>query len=318
MNDSRSSGRRPPDPMSEDVIVVDGLTKRYGDVTAVDDVSFAARRGEILGIVGPNGAGKTTTLECIEGLREPSSGRIRVLEQPAGSAEVKERIGVQLQANSYFDHLTLVETLELFGRFYKRKLSPAQLLTRVNLEERGGTTVRRLSGGQQQRFSLAATLVNDPELVVLDEPSTGLDPQARRDLWELARDINADGRTILLTTHYMEEAEHLCDRVAIMDRGRIVALDSPQELVKALPDPDEVSFLLPDGVALDGLERLAAATAIRKGDGERVSLRTTDASATLRGLIDWAHRGGFELAGLEVASATLDDVFLALTGNPFE
>ena len=213
---------------SPDVIVVEGLTKRYGDLTAVNDVSFTARRGEILGIVGPNGAGKTTTLECIEGLRTPTSGRIQVLGMSAGSTGVKERIGVQLQANSYFDHLTLTETLELFGRFYKRKLSPAHLLARVNLGDRARTTVRKLSGGQQQRFSLAATLVNDPDVVILDEPSSGLDPQARRDLWDLARDINADGRTILLTTHYMEEAEHLCDRVAVMDHGRIVALDSPR------------------------------------------------------------------------------------------
>ena len=300
------------------MIVVERLTKRYGDLTAVDNVSFSAKRGEILGIVGPNGAGKTTTLECIEGLRQPSSGRIRVLGHNAGSAEVKELIGVQLQANSYFDHLTLVETLELFGRFYKRKLSPSHLLGRVNLEDRGRTTVRKLSGGQQQRFSLAATLVNDPEVVILDEPSTGLDPQARRDLWELAREINADGRTILLTTHYMEEAEHLCDRVAIMDRGRIVALDSPRELIKALPDPDEVRFKLPEGVDANGLERIAGVTASSLAERERVSLRSTDASETLRDLIDWANREGFELAGLAVASATLDDVFLALTGEEFE
>ncbi len=310
MNDCRSA--------CSDVIVVERLTKRYGDLTAVDDVSFAARRGEILGIVGPNGAGKTTTLECIEGLRRPDAGRIRVLDGDAGSAEVKERIGVQLQANSYFDHLTLTETLELFGRFYKRCLSPARLLARVNLEDRARTTVRKLSGGQQQRFSIAATLVNDPEVVILDEPSTGLDPQARRDLWDLARAINADGRTILLTTHYMEEAEHLCDRVAIMDRGRVVALDSPRALVKALPDPDEVRFRLQDGVGADGLEGLPAVTSASFVDGGRVSLRSADASETLRGLIDWARRAETQLAGLEVSSATLEDVFLSLTGNPFE
>ena len=225
---------------------------------------------------------------------------------------------MQLQANSYFDHLTLTETLELFGRFYKRSLPPALLLSRVNLDDKARTTVRKLSGGQQQRFSLAATLVNDPEVVILDEPSTGLDPQARRDLWDLARDINADGRTILLTTHYMEEAEHLCDRVAIMDGGRIVALDSPRVLVKALPDPDEVRFKLPHGVAVDSLHRLAAVTTASVAEGEWVSLRSTDASETLRNVIDWARQGGFELAGLEVASATLNDVFLSLTGNPFE
>ena len=268
--------------------------------------------------MGPNGAGKTTTLECIEGLRRPTSGRIRVLDRDAGSAEVKELVGVQLQANSYFDHLTLSETLELFGRFYKRCLSPAQLLSRVNLEGREHTTVRKLSGGQQQRFSLAATLVNDPEVVILDEPSTGLDPQARRDLWDLVRAINTDGRTILLTTHYMEEAEQLCDRVAIMDRGRIVALDSPCELVRSLPESHEVRFRLPDGAAVGGLEDLPAVTSATVVDGERVSLRSTDASETLRGLIDWARRQAIELAGLEVTSATLEDVFLSLTGKEFE
>ena len=303
---------------SPDVIVVEGLTKRYGDLTAVNDVSFTARRGEILGIVGPNGAGKTTTLECIEGLRTPTSGRIQVLGMSAGSTGVKERIGVQLQANSYFDHLTLTETLELFGRFYKRKLSPAHLLARVNLGDRARTTVRKLSGGQQQRFSLAATLVNDPDVVILDEPSSGLDPQARRDLWDLARDINADGRTILLTTHYMEEAEHLCDRVAVMDYGRIVALDSPRGLVRSLPDPDEVRFKLPDRVDADGLECLPAVTSTSRTDGGGVSLRSTDASETLRALIEWARQAEVELESLEVASATLEDVFLSLTGKTFE
>ena len=301
-----------------DVIVVERLTKRYGDLTAVDDVSFTARRGEILGIVGPNGAGKTTTLECIEGLRKPTAGSIRVLDADAGSAEVKERIGVQLQANSYFDHLTLTETLELFGRFYKRSLSPARLLSRVNLDDKARTTVRKLSGGQQQRFSLAATLVNDPEVVILDEPSTGLDPQARRDLWDLARDINTDGRTILLTTHYMEEAEHLCDRVAIMDRGQIVALDSPRSLVKSLRDPDEVRFNLPGRVDINGLDSLPAVTSASLTNERRVSLRSADASETLAGLIAWARAEEIDLEGLEVASATLEDVFLALTGKAYE
>ena len=197
-----------------DVIGVESLTKRYDDLVAVDDISFSVRRGEVFGILGPNGAGKTTTLECIEGLLTPTAGSISVLGMDiADDAErIKRRIGVQLQASAYFDYLTLREILDLFALIYRSSASPDGLLAAVGLEDKADTTVAKLSGGQQQRFTIAATLVNDPELIFLDEPTAGLDPNARRDLWEFVQTANRQGRTIVLTTHYMEEAEFLCDR----------------------------------------------------------------------------------------------------------
>jgi ABC-2 type transport system ATP-binding protein len=218
------------------VIHVEDLVKRYGDLVAVDGISFSVRQNEIFGMLGPNGAGKTTTLEILEGLRPPTSGRIRVvgLDVTREPRAVKKRIGVQLQASSFFEHLNLVELLELFGSLYDRKVDALALLRDVELEEKASSEVKKLSGGQKQRFSIAAALVNEPEVLFLDEPTTGLDPQARRHLWELVRKIRARGKTIVITTHYMEEAEVLCDRVAVMDRGRIIAMESPDSLINGL------------------------------------------------------------------------------------
>ena len=218
------------------ILVVHDLRKRYGSLQAVDGVSFAVAQGEIFGILGPNGAGKTTTLEMIEGMRAIDGGTatvdgVDVARDPRG---VKARIGIQLQASAFFDELTLVELLDMFGQLYGREVDELALLRDVELEEKAGSQVRTLSGGQKQRFSIASALVNEPRVLFLDEPSTGLDPQARRHLWALIRAIRDRGHTVVLTTHYMEEAEELCDRVAIMDRGRIVALDSPQRLVDDL------------------------------------------------------------------------------------
>ena len=240
------------------VIQVDNLSKHYGDLKAVDGVSFGVERGEVFGILGPNGAGKTTTLECIEGLVEPTAGTTTVLgfDTQREPHKVKERIGVQLQASAYFDYLTLREILDLFGMFYDRKVDPMELLEQVNLADRARTTVNKLSGGQQQRFTIAATLVNDPEVVFLDEPTTGLDPQARRSLWEFVQSINDAGRTVVLTTHYMEEAEYLCDRIAIMDQGKIVALDAPTDLVRSLPVPYQIKV---GAECSDAMEELCAA-----------------------------------------------------------
>jgi ABC-2 type transport system ATP-binding protein len=212
------------------------LRKRYGSLQAVDGVSFDVREGEVFGILGPNGAGKTTTLEMIEGMRSIDGGSatvdgIDVARDPRG---VKARIGIQLQASAFFDELNLVELLELFGHLYGVEANAAALLEQVELTEKARSQVRTLSGGQKQRFSIASALVNDPRVLFLDEPTTGLDPQARRHLWGLIREIQRRGHTVVLTTHYMEEAEELCDRVAIMDAGRIVALDAPQRLVDAL------------------------------------------------------------------------------------
>jgi ABC-2 type transport system ATP-binding protein len=218
------------------IVVVKDLRKRYGTLQAVDGVSFEIAEGEVFGILGPNGAGKTTTLEMIEGMRPIDSGSavvdgIDVTRDPRG---VKARIGIQLQASSFFDELNLVELLELFGHLYERQVDAMALLADVELTEKARSQVRTLSGGQKQRFSIAAALVNEPRVLFLDEPTTGLDPQARHHLWALVRQIRERGHTVVLTTHYMEEAEELCDRVAIMDRGVIVALDTPQRLVDAL------------------------------------------------------------------------------------
>jgi len=218
------------------MLVARDLKKRYGELQAVDGVSFEVAQGEVFGILGPNGAGKTTTLEMIEGMRPIDSGTalvdgVDVTRDPRG---VKARIGIQLQASAFFDNLDLVELLNLFGHLYHHEVDPMALLAEVELTEKARNEVKTLSGGQKQRFSIAAALVNDPRVLFLDEPTTGLDPQARRHLWGVIRAIRDRGHTVVITTHYMEEAEILCDRVAIMDEGRIVALDRPQALIDAL------------------------------------------------------------------------------------
>ena len=218
------------------IIVVSDLRKRYGDLVAVDGVSFEVAEGEVFGILGPNGAGKTTTLEMIEGMRPIDEGGAVIdgIDVRRDPREVKRRIGIQLQASAFFDELTLVELLDLFGRLYGRAVQPMELLAEVELTDKAKSQVRTLSGGQKQRFSIASALVNQPRVLFLDEPTTGLDPQARRHLWALVRTLRDRGHTVVLTTHYMEEAEELCDRVAIMDGGRIIALDTPQALVDQL------------------------------------------------------------------------------------
>jgi ABC-2 type transport system ATP-binding protein len=218
------------------IITVRDLRKRYGSLTAVDGVSFDVAEGEVFGILGPNGAGKTTTLEMIEGMRpiDEGSATIDGVDVRRNPREVKRRIGIQLQASAFFDELTLVELLDLFGRLYGRTVDPMKLLADVELTEKAKSQVRTLSGGQKQRFSIASALVNEPRVLFLDEPTTGLDPQARRHLWALVRTLQGRGHTVVLTTHYMEEAEELCDRVAVMDGGRIIALDTPQALVDQL------------------------------------------------------------------------------------
>jgi ABC-2 type transport system ATP-binding protein len=215
---------------------VDDLRKRYGDLQAVDGVSFAVGAGEVFGILGPNGAGKTTTVEILEGMRKPDSGTalvngINVQKDPRA---VKKVIGIQLQSSAFFDRLNLGEILDVMASIYRRQIDAVELLGTVELADRAKSLFRDLSGGQKQRFSVASTLVNDPVLLFLDEPTTGLDPQARRHMWELIQRFKSEGRTVLLTTHYMEEAAELCDRVAIMDHGKIVAMDRPAALVDDL------------------------------------------------------------------------------------
>ncbi len=222
--------------MSSVILAVSDLSKKYGELVAVDRISFSVHRQEIFGILGPNGAGKTSTLEMIETLRPIDAGSVILdgLDIRKNSRQVQQRIGVQLQSASFFEKLNLKELLLLLGELYGWVVDPMKLLGEVDLQDRAKAQVGELSGGQQQRFSIAAALVNDPLLVFMDEPTTGLDPQARRHLWGVIRRIRSEGKTVVLTTHYMEEAEELCDRVAIMDRGRIVADASPQELIGKL------------------------------------------------------------------------------------
>ena len=300
-----------------DIISVRNLTKRYGGLTAVDDVSFAVRAGEIFGILGPNGAGKTTTVECIAGLTAPTAGSISVLgmDMSKEAEAVKRRVGVQLQASAYFDYLTLREILDLFARIYDCRPSIDDLLSGAGLLERAGSTVASLSGGQRQRFTLAAAVVNDPDIVFLDEPTAGLDPQARRGLWDFVRALNRRGRGVVMTTHYIEEAEALCDRVAIMDEGRVVALDAPDALIRALQSPHRLTVGFDgeaDARALGALEAVSRAAETEDGAFE---LRTSDPAAAVSALSAWAARSGLKMTRLDMRTDTLEDSFLALTGR---
>ena len=237
---------------SRDIVLeVQELVKRYGGITAVDGVSFSVRAREIFGILGPNGAGKTTTLECIETLRPVDAGTILLngLNVRTQAQEVKRIIGVQLQSSSFFDKLSLAELLVLFGEMYGRSVDSLALLDEVELRDKSRAQVVQLSGGQKQRFSIAAALVNDPVVIFLDEPTTGLDPQARRHLWGVIKRIRSEGKTIVITTHYMDEAEELCDRVAIMDAGKIIAMAPPQEMI---------TMLIAGGFRKERVERLAS------------------------------------------------------------
>jgi ABC-2 type transport system ATP-binding protein len=222
--------------MKPDIIQVNKLVKRYGELVAVDGISFAVKEGEIFGLLGPNGAGKSTTLEIIETLRTKTSGEVKVagysLDEAPG--DIKKIIGVQLQSSGYYPGLNLIQLIELFAGLYNATVDPMLLLAKVNLQDKAKAKVKELSGGQRQRFSVATTLINSPRIIFLDEPTTGLDPQARRSLWENIRSINQQGTTVVLTTHYLDEAEYLCDRVAIIDTGKIIALDSPGKLIDNL------------------------------------------------------------------------------------
>jgi len=302
------------------VIDVKALRKSYAGVPAVDGIEFAVEEGEIFGLLGPNGAGKTTTIEMIEGLRPIDAGEIRLLgyDVRKDHARIKETIGVQLQATAIMDRLTIKETLELFASFYKIKHDPAALIRELNLEEKADTLSMNLSGGQKQRLGIALALINDPQVVFLDEPTTGLDPQARRSLWEVIGKIRARGKTVMLTTHYMEEAEQLCDRVAIMDHGKILALDSPQTLISTYFRAKTIEVMLgdnnPPGEAffrdIDGVENFHADPAARQ-----VLLYTADAQQVLTVLLKKAEQQGVELKDLRIRIATLEDVFLKLTGT---
>lgn len=298
-------------------IRVEGLTKRFGAFIAVNDVSFSVKSGEIFGILGPNGAGKTTTLEIIEGLQKPTQGQVNVLgmDITRDSAQVKARVGVQLQSSAYYDYLNLREILALIGSFYPKRISPDLLLEQVGLQDKATHRVRQLSGGQQQRFTVAASLVNDPELVILDEPTTGLDPQARRNIWGLIREINQRNVTVVLTTHYMEEAESLCHRLAIMDQGKVVATDTPQNLISNLQSTYTVTIMSRDTLTEDQLLSLnGAVSSVQIQENNTYIIRLSDVPRALDSVLEGIVHNDIRLEHLEVAPVTLEDVFLELTG----
>lgn len=300
----------------EKVIIVKNLVKKYGNLTAVDGISFEVNKGEIFGLLGENGAGKTTTLEIIEGLRRPSGGNVMVLGQDTthGCADcVKERIGVQLQSSAYYQFLTLHEILDLFGSFYKTAKKPDELLELVNLKEKKNSLVANLSGGQKQRFSIVASLVNDPEIVFLDEPTTGLDPVARRGLWELIAGIKKTGKTIILTTHYMEEAEVLCDRIAIMDHGKIIAINETHKLIESTKTPYKISFFAPKITKkeLDELNNFGEMKNLAgKSNHFEMKLKNQDDVNKATTIINKTHP-----ESLTVGRASLEDLFIELTGK---
>jgi len=317
---------RPPVGGAEGAPAVDvaRLVKTYphpdgGTFNAVDDLSFSVGVGEVLGILGPNGAGKSTTLEIIEGLQPPTSGTTSVLglDSQADMAAMKTRIGVQLQASSYFEYLTLEELLKLFGSFYPRAVPAQELLDNVGLLGKRKALVGELSGGQAQRFSIVAAMVNDPEVVFLDEPTTGLDPQARRNLWDLIRSINEKGRTVVLTTHYMEEAEELSHRVAIIDAGRIQALDTPVGLISSRATDHSIVFTSDRAISDEPLATLPGVTAVNERvNGVHVyELGTESPKETVPALFQLAAVRRFEVDDLTVQAPTLEDVFLNVTGR---
>ncbi len=313
------------DELQGAAVAVRDVLKTYphpdgGTFNAVDGLTFSVRPGEVFGILGPNGAGKSTTLEIIEGLQGPTSGATSVLglDSQREKTAMKTRIGVQLQASSYFEFLTLEELLQLFGSFYPHSVPAQQLLDKVGLLDKRKALVGQLSGGQAQRFSIVAAMVNDPDVVFLDEPTTGLDPQARRNLWELVRGINdGDGKTVVLTTHYMEEAEQLSHRVAIVDSGRLQALDTPAGLISSLATDHSVVFSSARPIATDGLNTLPGVATVRNrvNGAHTYELSTRSPKETVPALFQMASIRRFEVDDLTVHAPTLEDVFLNITGR---
>lgn len=300
------------------VISVKNLTKKYGSLTAVNGISFEVYKGEIFGLLGENGAGKTTTLEMIEGLRKPSSGSITVLGCNLDKELVciKEKVGVQLQSSAYYQFLTLREILELFGGFYQKRLDSMELLKMVDLAEKANSFVGSLSGGQKQRFSIVASLVNDPEVVFLDEPTTGLDPLARRNLWNLISKIKSQGKTIILTTHYMEEAEVLCDRIAIMEKGKILAMDDTHKLMDRAEFPFTINFVKENvnEATIKKLEKLGKVENLfGKNNHFIIKMKEKKDSDKAIKIVE-----SINPETVTSGRATLEDLFIELTGKTIE
>ena len=299
-----------------------GLRKTFGDVVAVDHLDLEVTRGECFGLLGPNGAGKTTTIEICEGLTEPDAGNVKLLglNWKSAAKELRQRIGIQLQETQFPDKLTVEETLRLFRSFYHRGIPVDEAIRIAQLEEKRGARIGGLSGGQKQRLAMACALVGDPELLFLDEPTTGLDPQARRHLWDLVDDLKRAGRTIIMTTHYMDEAERLCDRVAIMDHGRIIAMGTPQKLISSVGGDHIVEFAVTRADATRGDLEVAPLKEIPGVQSHRVDagihqLSVKDLHTTVPRIFSAIAGMGLHLSEFRTHSASLEDVFVGLTGR---
>lgn len=305
-------------PSDQAALEVRNLRKAYQDVVAVDGLDLQIFKGECFGLLGPNGAGKTTTIEICEGLNTPDDGEVIVLGRRWGKddSELRERLGISLQETQFSEKLTVEETIHLFRSFYRAGASPEAVIAMVQLGEKAQARVGGLSGGQKQRLALACALVGDPELLFLDEPTTGLDPQSRRQLWGLIEGFKSAGRSILLTTHYMEEAERLCDRVAIVDHGKMIALGTPRELIAALRAEHVLEFALADNAAVDEapLLNIKGVCASARQDGT-YRLQVEELHLAMPALLGELRRQGAQLAELRTHSATLEDVFVSLTGR---
>ena len=308
-----------PEIAAKSALRVHQLRKAYKDVVAVDGLDLEVQAGECFGLLGPNGAGKTTTVEICEGLTEPDSGEVEVLGRRwlSDAAELRQRLGIQLQDTQLSEKLTVFETVRLFRSFFRQGAGAAEVIARVQLEEKQNSRVGDLSGGQKQRLALACALVGDPDFLFLDEPTTGLDPQARRQLWDLIEEFRTSGRTILLTTHYMDEAERLCDRVAILDHGKVIALGTPRELIASTCAEQMVEFSAgSSGKFLDlpALRRIEGVREVRTDNGA-VLLQVAELHTAVPALLAELTRQNVPLTELRTHSATLEDVFVTLTGR---
>jgi ABC-2 type transport system ATP-binding protein len=311
-----SGARKGPQDLSEPVIQVENLQKSYGPVQALRGVSFAVEQGEVFGLLGPNGAGKTTTIEILEGMRTPDSGKARVCQlDPERSGEkFKETIGAVLQSTSLPDKIRVAEAIELFANFYRERADTASLLKRFQLEEKATAFYNQLSGGQKQRLALAMALVNNPQVVFLDEPTAGLDPQVRREIYDIVEHLKSEKKTVLLTTHYIEEAERLCDRVAIVDYGKVIAMGTPRELKQSSAGTTRIEVRLSSPMHDGVLGQLDGVADFRNFDGTYV-LHSTKPPQTIVSLVKQLETDNNELQSLEMFSPSLEDVFIELTGR---